>query len=288
MPGAVVSHHIPVLHAIVLGVTQGLSEFLPISSSGHLILVPWLFRWKELTAHPDLNKTFDVALHMGTFVGAVAYFRTDLLRLLGAGLTSIRDRAVRTADERLAWLLLLSAVPGAIAGAALESTIEDHLGQPWLIATMLIVFGIVLLGADRLSERLEFEDFRLREAVGMGVAQAIALQPGVSRSGITITAGRALGLQRDAAARISFLMSLPIIFGAGLKKGVDVLRDGLPSGAGAAFAWGTVASAVTGFAAVWLVLRVVRTRSFAPFVVYRVLAGAAVLGIIAAGVRPGS
>src|SRR5439155_8059142 len=130
-----------------------------------LILVPWLFRWKELTAHPDLNKTFDVALHMGTFVGAIAYFRRDLARLLGAGLTSIRNRSVRTIEQRLAWLLLLSAVPGAVVGAALESTIEDNLGQPWLIATMLIVFGLVLLGADRMAERLDFEQFRLREAV---------------------------------------------------------------------------------------------------------------------------
>ena len=130
MPAATVSHHIPVLHAIVLGVTQGLSEFLPISSSGHLILVPWLFRWHELAgaSNVQLNKTFDVALHMGTFVGAVAYFRVELVRLLGAGLTSIRTRAVRTVDQRLAWLLLLSAIPGAIAGAALESTIEDNLG----------------------------------------------------------------------------------------------------------------------------------------------------------------
>ena len=290
MPAATVSHHIPVLHAIVLGVTQGLSEFLPISSSGHLILVPWLFRWHELAgaSNVQLNKTFDVALHMGTFVGAVAYFRVELVRLLGAGLTSIRTRAVRTVDQRLAWLLLLSAIPGAIAGAALESTIEDNLGQPWLIATMLIVFGVVLLVADRLPRTLEFEGFAVREAVTMGIAQALALQPGVSRSGITITAGRVLGLDRDAAARISFLMSLPIILGAGLKKTLDVLRDGLPHGVAAAFAWGTVASAITGFAAVWLVLRIVRTRSFAPFVVYRVLAGLFVLSIIVAGVRPAS
>ena len=287
---AAATHHIPILHAIVLGVTQGLSEFLPVSSSGHLILVPWLFRWHELTgpANAHLNKTFDVALHMGTFVGAVAYFRADLVRLLAAGLTSIRDRAVRTVDERLAWLLLLSAVPGAIAGAALESTIEDNLGQPWLIATMLIVFGIVLLVADRLPQTLDVDDFNVREAVTMGIAQAVALQPGVSRSGITITAGRVLGLDRDAAARISFLMSLPIIFGAGMKKALDVLRDGVPHGVAGAFAWGTVASAVTGFAAVWLVLRAVRTRSFAPFVAYRVVAGLFVLSIIVAGVRPAS
>src|ERR1051325_6695971 len=124
----------PILHAIVLGLTQGLSEFLPISSSGHLILVPWLFHWTELTSNPHLNKTFDVALHMGTFVGAVAYFARDIVRM----------------ERRLLGLLLLSAVPGGIVGALLESTVEDKLGKIWLIALMLIAFALVLLWADRL------------------------------------------------------------------------------------------------------------------------------------------
>jgi undecaprenyl-diphosphatase len=270
----------PILHAIVLGITQGLSEFLPISSSGHLILVPWLFDWKELTLHPDLNKTFDVALHVGTFVGAVAYFRTDLARLVGAGLTSIRARSVATPDQRLAWLLLLSAIPGAATGALLENVIEEHAGAPILIGTMLIVFGLVLLAADRLAQRRDVGEFGLGDAVWLGLAQAGALQPGVSRSGITISAARALGFGRDAAARVSFLMSLPIIGGAGLYKGLKVATGaGIPAGFGAAFAWGMLASAVTGFAAVWLVLRYVRTRSFAPFVVYRCLAGVFVIAV---------
>ncbi len=280
--------HIPVLHAIVLGVTQGLSEFLPISSSGHLILVPWLFGWNEFTdpANADLNKSFDVALHIGTFLGAVAYFRRDLLTLAKAGLTSIRRRAVDTAEQRLAWLLLLSALPGALVGAALESVIEEHLGQEWLIAVMLVVFGLVLLAADRLPGTRGVGGFRARDAVIMGICQAAALQPGVSRSGITISAGRWLRFERDAAARISFLMSLPIIGGAGLYTGVKLLADGgPPPGTEAAFLWGMAASAVTGGLAVWLVLRVVRTRSFAAFVAYRVVAGLAVLGLIVTGVR---
>ncbi|MDQ1438324.1 MAG: undecaprenyl-diphosphatase [Acidimicrobiaceae bacterium] len=272
----------PILHAIVLGITQGLSEFLPVSSSGHLILVPWLFKWTELTRHPDLNKTFDVALHIGTFVGAIAYFRLELLRLLAAALRTVRRRRIETPDERLAWLLLLSAVPGALTGAALESVIEEHLGKPWLIGIMLIVFGLVLGASDRLAERREMGEFGLRDAVLMGVAQAAALQPGVSRSGVTISAGRALGYTRDAAARISFLMSLPIIGGAGLYKALDVAGgSGIPAGFGPAFAWGFVASAVTGFAAVWLLLRYVRTHSFAPFVAYRVAVGVVVLVIAA-------
>ncbi|MGH9190585.1 MAG: undecaprenyl-diphosphate phosphatase [Acidimicrobiales bacterium] len=274
----------PILHAIVLGITQGLSEFLPISSSGHLILVPWLFGWKELIgpANAELNRSFDVSLHLGTFAGAALYFRSDLVRLAAAGLTSIRSRAVGSPDERLAWLLLLSAVPGATVGAVLESTIADHLGQIWLIGVMLIVFGLVLAVADRAPGRRGESEFGLRDALVMGIGQAAALSPGVSRSGITISAGRWLGFDRPAAARISFLMSLPIIFGAGLFEGAKMLAgDGLPPGTGGAFAAGIAASAVTGTAAVWFLLRVVKTRSFTPFVVYRVLAGLAVLALVA-------
>src|SRR5437588_8263502 len=227
--------HIPVLHAIVLGITQGLSEFLPISSSGHLILVPWLFNWHELDKFKDLNKTFDVALHAGTFAGAVAYFWRDLVVLVPAGLRAAARRSIESRDEQLAWLLLLSAVPGAVVGALFESVIEDNLGQPWLIAVMLILFGAVLLVADRAPRRLEYEDFRLREAVVMGLCQAVALQPGVSRAGVTITGGRVLGFDRDAAARVSFLMSLPIIGGAALYKGLKLARDGIPHGTGPAF-----------------------------------------------------
>jgi len=278
---------IPVLHAIVLGITQGLSEFLPISSSGHLILVPWLFGWEELTgaANADLNKTFDVALHVGTILAAVVYFRRDLARLAGAGLTSIRRRAVGTPDERLAWLLLLSAVPGAIIGAVLEDVINDNLGEIWLIAVMLIVFGLLLAVADRLPGNRAEGDYGPRQAVVMGLAQAAALSPGVSRSGITITAGRFLGFERDAAARLSFLMSMPITGGAALYKGLQLAVDGLPPGTAPAFFWGIVASGITGLAAVWLVLRVVRTRSFRPFVAYRILAGLAVLAVLASPLR---
>ena len=278
---------IPVAHAVVLGITQGLSEFLPISSSGHLILVPWLFGWEELTgaANADLNKTFDVALHVGTIFASLVYFRKDLARLAGAALASIRQRAVTTTDQRLAWLLLLSSVPGAIVGAGLEGSINEHLGEIWLIAVMLIVFGLLLLVADRLPSDRGEGDYGPRQALTMGLAQAAALSPGVSRSGITITAGRFLGFDRNAAARLSFLMSMPITGGAALYKGAELAVDGLPPGTAAAFFWGIVASGLTGLAAVWLVLRVVRTRSFLPFVVYRVAAGLAVLALLASPLR---
>jgi undecaprenyl-diphosphatase len=278
---------IPVVHAIVLGITQGLSEFLPISSSGHLILVPWLFGWKELIgeANADLNKTFDVALHIGTVLAALAYFRKDLVRFAIAAIQSIRNRAVRTADERLAWLLFLSSIPGAIVGATFEDFIDRELGRIWLIAVMLIVFGLVLAVVDRLPGTRPEDEYGPKEALVMGLAQAGALSPGVSRSGITITAGRFLGFERDAAARLSFLMSMPITGGAALYKGAGLVADGLPPGTAAAFFWGIVASGITGIAAVWLVLRVVRTRSFLPFVMYRVLAGLAVLAVLASPLR---
>lgn len=278
---------IPILHAIILGITQGLAEFLPISSSGHLILVPWLFGWRELTdpANADLNKTFDVALHVGTFLGAIAYFRRDLLRLAVAGLGSVARRSVRTPDERMAWLLLLSSFPGAAAGALLENFINEELGRIWLIAVMLIVFGAVLVVADRLPSDRGEDGFGPRQALVMGLAQAAALSPGVSRSGVTITAARFLGFERDAAARISFLMSIPIIGGAAVYKGAELAVEGLPPGTAPAFLWGMVASGITGTAAVWLVLRVVRTRSFLPFVVYRVLVGMGVLAVLASPLR---
>ena len=279
---------IPVLHAIVLGITQGLSEFLPISSSGHLILVPWLFGWEELTgaANADLNKTFDVALHVGTIMATLLYFRKDLFRFAGAALASVRQRAVTTTDQRLAWLLLLSALPGAVVGAGLESFINEHLGQIWLIAVMLIVFGVVLLVADRLPSNLGEGDYGPRQALTMGLAQAAALSPGVSRSGATMTMGRFLGFERDAAARLSFLMSLPVTGGAVAYSMAGLVADGgVPPGFGPAFFWGILASGVSGFFVVSVLLRYLRTRSFAPFVTYRVVAGLAVIALAASGLR---
>jgi undecaprenyl-diphosphatase len=276
---------VSVLHAIILGIVQGLSEFLPISSSGHLILVPELFGWTELTSNPSLNKTFDVALHIGTLAAAIWYFRYDVWRYLLAALQTLKVRKVTTTDERIAWLLLLSAVPGAIVGALFGSTIEEHLGDPILIGVMLIVFGFVLLLVDRLGGERPSDDFRRRDAWIMGIAQAIALQPGVSRSGVTMTAGRWLRFDRAAAARLSFLMAIPITAGAGVYKGLEVVRDGIPSGFVAPFIWGTIASAVSGFVAIAWLLRYLRTNSFLPFVIYRFVVGGAVILIFATGLR---
>ena len=269
----------PILHAIVLGITQGLSEFLPISSSGHLRLVPWLFGWDDFSGHANLEQTFDVALHLGTLVGAVAYFRRDLVRYVVAGFTE-----PRSTDGRLAWFLLASSIPAAITGALLESTFDDLADAEWLIGVLLVVFGLVLLWADRLHGHRSRDEYGRRDALLTGTAQALALAPGVSRSGVTITAARWLGFDRDAAARLSFLMSLPIIAGALAFKSLDVVGD-FPSDFTGAFVWGIVASGATGWLAVWATLRIVRTHTFTPFVVYRVAAGTAVIIVAATGLR---
>jgi undecaprenyl-diphosphatase len=281
---------ITILQAIVLGITQGLTEFIPVSSSGHLILVPWLFHWSILN-NEQLNKTFDVALHVGTFVGAVIYFRKDIATYLGAWVRSIRQRGIRTTDERLAWFIIIGTIPGAVLGALFESVIDKKLGQPWLIAIMLVVFGILLYVVDRRSRQTrEIGDLRLGDVLLIGAAQAVALQPGVSRSGVTITAARGLGMEREHAARFSFLLSIPIIGGAALYKGAKVLTGsqhlfvkGLVSPAD--FAAGIIASALSGFAVIAFLLAYLRKGSFAPFVIYRIGAAILVFSLIATGVR---
>lgn len=276
----------PILEAIVLGIVQGLAEFLPISSSGHLILVPWLFGWESLADDPDLNRSFDVALHVGTFTGAFAYFRKDIARIVVGVLSSIRHRRIETDQQRLAWLLVIASLPAATIGFVLDSVLNVDRASPWSIAVMLIVFGVVLALADRLHGARSIETFDVRSALLMGFAQAAALQPGVSRSGATISMGRFLRFDRDAAVRISFLMSLPITAGAGLYKGLDVLNEGgVPADFVPAFIWGMVTAAITGWVAVWGTLRLIRTRSFMPFVVYRVIAGVGVLAVVATGFR---
>lgn len=277
----------PILHAIVLGIVQGLSEFLPISSSGHLAITPWLFGWDDFGDNESLAKSFDVALHVGTLAGAIAFFRADLVVYAREGLRMVapRNRIDAPPEGTIAWLLAVSAVPAAITGVALNSTIERLDDEFWLIGVMLVVGAGLLLVADRIGGVRRPGDFRLRDALLMGVGQAAALQPGVSRSGVTITVARALKFDRVAAARLSFLMSLPIIAGAGVYKFADVAANegGIPSDFTAPFIAGTVTSAITGYAAVWGTIRFVQTRTFSPFVLYRVVVGLGVIALVIAG-----
>jgi undecaprenyl-diphosphatase len=273
------------LQALLLGIVQGLTEFLPISSSGHLILVPWLLDFRYLEEHPDFNKTFDVAVHVGTLIAVLFYFRRDIAELAVAAVRSGVRRRVETSRERLAWSILVATIPAALAGALAADAIERDLGEPWQIAILLAFFGLLLAVADRLPERRDVDEIGVRSALAVGVAQAIALAPGTSRSGITITAARALGLTRDAAARFSFLLLAPVVAGASVFEGVDALRDGLPAGSGGPFAVGVVSAAASGFAAIWVLLRFVRTHSYDVFVWYRLIAAAVILSLIATGVQ---
>src|ERR687891_204866 len=221
--------------AFVLGVVQGLTELLPISSSGHLILVPWLADWEFLKRNDEFNQTFDVALHLGA---------------LG------------------------------------EELIADRLGEPWQIATLLAVFAVVLWVADRTQPRREPADLGFRGAITLGLAQTLALAPGVSRSGVTISAARFLGLDREAAANVSFLLLVPITLGAVMWKGLtDVLLGDLPAGWVGPFVVGPVAAAGSGLVAIWGLLEYVRRHDYSVFVVYRLAAAAFVLLLIATGVR---
>jgi undecaprenyl-diphosphatase len=281
-PGA-----LPNWQALVLGTVQGATELLPISSSGHLILVPWLFEWEYLETHEEFNQTFDVALHVGTLVAVVAYFATDVVRLLRAWWGSVRRRRIETADERIAWFVAIATVPAAVIGALGENLIADHLGEPWQIAIFLAVFGVLLWVADRTPPRRAMSDLGPRTAITVGLAQSLALMPGVSRSGITITAARFLGLDRDSAARFSFLLLIPIVFGASVWKGVtDVLLGDLPPGSAGPFVVGMIAAAASGLVAIWGLLGYVRRHNYSVFVVYRLVVAAFVLLLIATGVRP--
>lgn len=275
----------PILHAVILGIVQGLSEFLPISSSGHLLLVPWLFGWDDLES-ASVKKAFDVALHGGTLVAVVAYFRRDVATYVREGVAVVRSRhRPTTPDGRLAWLLVLSSMPAAAAGALGERYIDEQLGTPLLIGVSLVGFGLLLWWADRRPGERTLGDYATADALKVGAAQVLALNPGTSRSGITMTAALLLGFQRDAAARASFLMAIPVTAGAVVYKVGGLFVDGVPEGLVVPMVVGVVTSGVAGWTAVWGTLRLVRTRTFGWFVTYRVLLGIAVVGLVLTGIR---
>ena len=279
----------PILHAIILGLVQGFSEFLPISSSGHLALVPWLFGWNDFAdvANGDsIEKAFDTALHLGTLLAVLFYLRTELIGYVREGIRIVVSpkRADKQMGKR-AWLFVASAIPAGIAGAIGQQWITDKLGTPVLIAVSLVFFGLLLLWADRQQGTRDVDTFTRKDALLIGLAQVLALNPGTSRSGITITAARKFGFSRDTAARVSFLMSVPVIGGAVVFSLAKLLRDGIPDGLIAPMIAGIIAAGISGWVAMWGMIRILRTRNFNMFVMYRVAVGFGVLSIAASSWR---
>jgi len=267
------------LHALVLGMLQGFTEVLPISSSAHLILVPRFLGW------PESGLTFDVALHLGTLIALSVYFRHDVVKMTVSFFEALASRSLDTPAKRLPFLIIASTVPAAVAGKLLEQPLEEIFrSSPLLIAIFLILFGILLGVIDTIGrKRRLLDDITPGNAMTIGLLQCLALIPGVSRSGITITAGLMLGFTRESAARFSFLISLPIVAGAALLKTLHLFSHGIPQGEGLAMLVGICASAVTGYISVAFLLKYVQKRSIAPFVWYRLIVGGAVIVLIMTG-----
>ena len=268
--------------ALVIGIVQGLTEFLPISSSGHLILVPYLLGWTD----PFINSlAFSVMLHLGTLAALLAYFWRDWARLIPAGLAAVRDRSFRDdPDRRLAWLLVATLPPAVVLGLLLNDWLEAAVRHPALVALMLVVGAAILWLADRLGRQTdEVDQLGFRGALVIGLAQALALVPGISRSGVSISAGLALGMRREAATRFSFLMAAPVIAGAGLFELRKLVAGEVASDVnGAAVAIGFVAALLSGLAAIHLLLGYVKNHPLTIFVAYRLAVAALVIVVVLA------
>lgn len=272
------------LRAAILGAVQGLTEFLPVSSTGHLILAAHVLGIDE----DEYGLPFDAALHLGTLLALLTFFGTTWVRLARAGLRSLGSRSLADGDARLAWLIVAGTVPAAVIGFAFERPIEDNFRSPALVGAMLIAFSAVFVAAERFGrQRRQMDGVRLFDALFVGFAQALALVPGVSRSGATISAGLFRDLDRREAATFAFLMSAPVIAGAGGLQLVRVLgrfADGTYTGEDLAFfATGFVAAAVVGYAAIAFLLRYLARNSLMAFVWYRVALGIIVIAVVAAG-----
>jgi undecaprenyl-diphosphatase len=268
------------LEAIVLGIVQGLTEFLPISSTGHLRIVPAFLGWE------DPGAAFTAVTQLGTMAAVLLYFRHDLIRISRAWLRSLRDREARgELDARLGWYILLGTIPIGIFGLLFKNQIETGARDLYLIGIALIVLGLVLLAAERVGTReRSIEQINVRDGVAVGFAQALALVPGVSRSGATITAGLFLGLDRPSAARFSFLLSIPAVVLSGLLELGSILNgDEGQHVSPANLAVATLLAFVTGYAAIAWMLRYLTSHSTVIFVVYRVALGALVLALVGSG-----
>ena len=275
----------PIFHAIVLGLVQGLTEFLPVSSSGHLLLVPWIMGWNDFS-DVSVEKAFDVALHLGTLIAVAGYFRKDLAKYIQDGLRMVFQRQrPSTPEGRLAWLLVVASIPAALFGAVFGNWVDENLGKPVIIGVSLMVFALVLAWADRRPGERDFSQMSRRDAGLIGMAQVLALNPGTSRSGISISAARLLGFDRDSAVRFSFLLSIPVTAGAVLVKLTKLFKDGVPEGLAMPMLIGIVTAGLSGWLAVAGLLRLIKTQTFNAFVIYRLAAGVAVVVIAASAWR---
>lgn len=262
-----------VFQAVILGLVQGLAEFLPISSSAHLVLAPWVFGWSD----PGLS--FDVALHVGTLVAVLWYFRAEWVKLTQSAIALLRTRKADTEDKRRFLYLVVATVPAAIGGILLEDYAETTFRSPALMAVTLMVMGVVLWAVDRYAVKdRALSSLGVRDAVLIGLAQVLALVPGVSRSGSTMTAGRALGFDRQSAAVFSFLMSMPVTAAAALLKVPDLLRT---EGITATLVAGVISAGVSSWLAIAVLLRYVSRHSFGVFAVYRLALGVVILMLLA-------
>lgn len=263
--------------ALAAGIIQGLTEFLPVSSSGHLLLFHYFFNFN---LGDDI--TFDAVLHVGTLVALLSFFWTDAVRYLKAFFASLRSWQIKTdSDQRLAWFLFLGSIPGGLAGYFGETWIDMHIRSPLVVAWLLIIVGVLLYYADRhAAQRKSLVGVTAQDTAIIGCAQALALVPGVSRSGITIIAGLSRGLQRATAARFSFLLSMPIIAAAGAKKILDLLQQPVQGIVAGPLVVGFIASAVVGYFCLKYFLRFIERASLRPFVYYRVGLGLLILSLI--------
>jgi undecaprenyl-diphosphatase len=263
--------------ALIMGIVQGLTEFLPVSSSGHLVIVPYLFGWTD----PFITSlAFSVMLHLGTLVALLVYFRADWLVIIPAGIASVRERSLGTDPNRkLAWLLVVATIPAVIAGPILNDRLEAAVRTAEDVAVAIVIGAAILWLADQVGRKVDgLERITFRLAFVIGLAQSFALVPGISRAGITISAGLFAGLTREAAARFSFLMATPIIAGAGLFEARNLLtgQAGVAIQVGPLLV-GMIAAVLAGLAAIYVMLRYVRTNSYMVFVVERVAIAAVVL-----------
>lgn len=263
-----------VFQALVLGIIQGLTEFLPVSSSAHLALAPWLLGW----ADPGL--AFDVALHLGTLVAVLWFFRDEWVRLARSAWEIVRTREITTPEQRRVLHLIVATIPAAVVGKLLGDYADTTFRSPRLIATTLIVMGVLLWLVDKVAAQSRaIDDMKWPQALAIGVAQMFALVPGVSRSGATITGARSLGFSRESAAVFSFLMSMPITAAAAVLKVPEALRE---SGPKLPLLVGVVAAGISGWLAISVLLRYVSRHSYGVFAVYRVVLGLVVLALLAA------